>query len=227
MNKQYDVIVVGGGHAGCEAAHASARLGSKTLLITMKLDGIGQMSCNPAIGGIGKSHLAREVDALDGLMCKAADEASLQSRVLNASKGAAVRATRIQTCRDAYKKAIQREILNHKSLTILQSTVQSFIFASNEVNGVVIDTGEKIFSHSVILTAGTFLDGVIHLGEKKFSSGRSGDKASIELERFFSDNGFATKRLKTGTPPRIKTQSINFDNLLRQDSDSPLPMLSY
>ena len=227
MNKQYDVIVVGGGHAGCEAAHASARLGSKTLLITMKLEGIGQMSCNPAIGGIGKSHLAREVDALDGLMCKAADEASLQSRVLNASKGAAVRATRIQTCRDAYKKAIQREILNHKSLTILQSTVQSFIFASNEVNGVVIDTGEKIFSHSVILTAGTFLDGVIHLGEKKFSSGRSGDKASIELERFFSDNGFATKRLKTGTPPRIKTQSINFDNLLRQDSDTPLPMLSY
>ena len=171
MNKQYDVIVVGGGHAGCEAAHASARLGSKTLLITMKLDGIGQMSCNPAIGGIGKSHLAREVDALDGLMCKAADEASLQSRVLNASKGAAVRATRIQTCRDVYKKAIQREILNHKSLTILQSTVQSFIFASNEVNGVVIDTGEKIFSHSVILTAGTFLDGVIHLGEKNFLLG--------------------------------------------------------
>ena len=109
----YDVIVVGGGHAGCEAAHASARLGSKTLLITMKIDGIGQMSCNPAIGGIGKSHLAREVDALDGLMCKAADDASLQSRVLNSSKGAAVRATRIQTCRDEYKKAIQKDILNH------------------------------------------------------------------------------------------------------------------
>ena len=204
MNKQYDVIVVGGGHAGCEAAHASARLGSKTLLITMKLDGIGQMSCNPAIGGIGKSHLAREVDALDGLMCKAADEASLQSRVLNASKGAAVRATRIQTCRDEYKKSIQREILNHKSLTILQSTVQSFIFASNEVNGVVIDTGEKIFSHSVILTAGTFLDGVIHLGEKKFSSGRSGDKASIELERFFLIMALLQKDLKQERHQELK-----------------------
>ena len=223
----YDVIVVGGGHAGCEAAHASARLGSKTLLITMKIDGIGQMSCNPAIGGIGKSHLAREVDALDGLMCKAADDASLQSRVLNSSKGAAVRATRIQTCRDEYKKAMQKDILNHENLTVLQSTVKSVKFSKNRAEGVVIETGDYIKSKCVVLTAGTFLDGVIHMGEKTFSAGRSGDRASIELEKYFKDSGFNIERLKTGTPPRIKTESINFDRLQKQDSDHPLPMLSY
>ena len=183
--KKYDVIVVGGGHAGCEAAHASARMGSDTLLITMKLDGLGQMSCNPAIGGIGKSHLAREVDALDGLMCKAADNASLQSRVLNSSKGAAVRATRIQTCRDQYKKEIQSEILNCENLTVLQSTVRSINFTKNKIDGVVIESGESIYGHTVVLTVGTFLGGVIHMGDKTFSAGRAGDKASTDLEKYF------------------------------------------
>ena len=225
--QNYDVIVVGGGHAGCEAAHASARLGSKTLLITMKLDGIGQMSCNPAVGGIGKSHLAREVDALDGLICKAADQASLQSRVLNSSKGAAVRATRIQTCRDKYKKAIQKAIMHHENLTVLQSTVKSIDFKHKKVNGVILDTDEAVVAKTIIITAGTFLDGIIHMGEKTFSAGRAGDKSAIELENYFRGNGFNVQRLKTGTPPRIKTQSIDFENLERQDSDHPIPMLSY
>ena len=225
--QNYDVIVVGGGHAGCEAAHASARLGTKTLLITMKLDGIGQMSCNPAVGGIGKSHLAREVDALDGLICKAADQASLQSRVLNSSKGAAVRATRIQTCRDEYKKAIQKEIMHHENLTVLQSTVKSIDFKLKKVNGVILDTDEVLKAKTIIITAGTFLDGIIHMGEKTFSAGRAGDKSSIELENYFRDNGFNVQRLKTGTPPRIKTSSIDFENLEQQDSDNPIPMLSY
>jgi len=187
--QSFEVIVVGGGHAGCEAAHAAARLGARTVLITMKLDGIGQMSCNPAVGGIGKSHLAREVDALDGLICKAADKASLQSRVLNSSKGPAVRATRIQTCRDAYKKAIQQEIMNHDNLIVLQSTVKSMKFGTDEVTGVMLDTGEIIEAPTVILTAGTFLNGVIHMGDKTFSAGRSGDQASIELENFFREKG--------------------------------------
>ena len=224
----FDVIVIGGGHAGCEAAHASARLKSKVALITIKNDGIGQMSCNPAIGGIGKSHLAREIDALDGLMSKIADHSALQRRKLNARKGPAVQATRIQTCRDTYKKKMQDVIFSHQNITVIEATVSSLIVENNTVVGVKIDSDNtKIFGKSVVLTTGTFLGGKIHIGDKSYSSGRAGDKASIQLEKFFKINGFKVGRLKTGTPPRLLKSSIDFNNLQEQPSDSDKPSLSY
>ena len=225
--KKYGVIVIGGGHAGCEAANASARAGVKTLLVTMKLDSIGQMSCNPAVGGIGKSHLAREVDALGGLMCKIADNSALQKRKLNSRKGPAVQATRIQTCRDTYKSNMQKEMQTTQNLDIQQATVSRLLITNNRVRGVVTDLHEKIFCEAVILTAGTFLGGMIHVGSKSFQAGRSGDKSSVELESFFRDSCFDIGRLKTGTPPRINKKSINYEGLLRQDSDREKPCLSY
>ena len=225
--RQYEVIVIGGGHAGCEAAHASARFGVKTLLLTMKIETIGQMSCNPAIGGIGKSHLAREIDALDGLMCKIADNSALQRRTLNSRKGPAVRATRIQTCRNAYKRNMQKAMQEEESLDITQSTVSELIVKNNEIKGVITEHGEKIYGNCVILTAGTFLGGRIHIGQKSFEAGRSGDKAANELEKFFRDYPFSIGRLKTGTPPRIKRASINFEKLEPQMSDIEQPKISY
>lgn len=225
--KRYGVIVIGGGHAGCEAANASARAGVKTLLVTMKLDSIGQMSCNPAVGGIGKSHLAREVDALGGLMCKIADNSALQKRKLNSRKGPAVQATRIQTCRDTYKSNMQKEMQTTQNLDIQQATVSRLLITDNRVRGIVTDLHEKIFCEAVILTAGTFLGGMIHVGSKSFQAGRSGDKSSVELESFFRDCCFDIGRLKTGTPPRINKKSINYEGLLRQDSDREKPCLSY
>ena len=224
---KYGVIVIGGGHAGCEAAHVSARSGVKTLLITMKIDTIGQMSCNPAIGGIGKSHLAREIDALDGLICKIADNSALQRRVLNLSKGPAVRATRIQTCRNAYKQNMQKIIQENKNLDLLQATVSKLIVKNNLVQGVITNHGDKIYGFSVVMTVGTFLGGKVHIGDKTFSAGRSGDQASNELEQFFLSYPFVIGRLKTGTPPRIKKQSINFEELEVQLSDISQPCLSY
>ncbi len=225
--KRYGVIIIGGGHAGCEAAHASARLGVSTLLLTMKIETIGQMSCNPAIGGIGKSHLAREVDALDGLMCKIADNSALQRRTLNSRKGPAVRATRIQTCRNAYKRNMQKAIQETENLDVLQSTAAKLIVKNNRIEGVVTEQGEKIYGFCVVMTVGTFLGGKIHIGNKSYSAGRSGDKASNELEDFFLDYPFLIGKLKTGTPPRIKKQSINFQRLESQVSDAAQPCMSY
>ena len=224
---KYDVIVIGGGHAGCEAAHAAARMGAKTLLITMKNSSIGQLSCNPAIGGIGKSHLAREVDAMDGLISKIADNSALQRRKLNLSKGPAVHATRIQTCRHAYKKNMQLEIEKQKNLSVHEGIVCSLITKKGFLSGVKLRDGTDILSKSIVLTAGTFLGGVIHCGENSEESGRLGDDSSKELESFFRSMNFEIGRLKTGTPPRLLRSSINFSKLLRQDSDKNNPCLSY
>ena len=163
--KRYGVIIIGGGHAGCEAAHASARLGVSTLLLTMKIETIGQMSCNPAIGGIGKSHLAREVDALDGLMCKIADNSALQRRTLNSRKGPAVRATRIQTCRNAYKRNMQKAIQETQNLDVLQSTAAKLIVKNSRIEGVVTEQGEKIYGFCVVMTVGTFLGCLLYTSD--------------------------------------------------------------
>ena len=224
---KYDVIIIGGGHAGCEAAHAAARTGVKTALITMKFDGIGQMSCNPAVGGIGKSHLAREVDALGGLMCRVADNSALQRRKLNARKGPAVQATRIQTCRDTYKKEMQKEISSANNLDIVEATVASIILDNQTLKGVILSDGSKVYAKSVVLTTGTFLGGKIHIGDKSFSAGRSGDKAADDLEKFFINNKFKIGRLKTGTPPRLLKSSIDYSELEVQNSDKDSPNLSY
>ena len=228
MMDKYDVIVIGGGHAGCEAAHASARLGCKVALITLDNNGIGQMSCNPAVGGIGKSHLAREIDAMDGLICKIADMSALQRRKLNARKGPAVQATRIQTCRDTYKQKMQRTISGNPNISVVEAMASSLIVNDNKIAGVKVNSDTReIYSATVILTTGTFLGGRIHIGDKSFSSGRVGDEASIQLERFFKQQGFEIGRLKTGTPPRILKSSINYNGLQLQPSDKDLPFLSY
>ncbi len=225
---KYDVIIIGGGHAGCEAAHASASLGCSVALITLTKNSIGQMSCNPAIGGIGKSHLAREIDAMDGLMCKIADMSALQRRKLNARKGPAVQATRIQTCRDTYKSRMQDSIFKNPKIHVVEAMVSSLIIKKNTVIGVKIGSdNQELYSDSVVLTTGTFLGGRIHIGDKSFSAGRAGDEASNQLEEFFMKEGFKIGRLKTGTPPRILKRSINYNDLQSQPSDIDLPYLSY
>jgi len=224
---RFDVIVIGGGHAGCEAAHAAVRTGVRVALVTMKKNDIGQMSCNPAIGGIGKSHLAKEVDALDGLMCKIADGSALQRRKLNARKGPAVQATRIQTCRDTYKLLMQDVICKTDNLQIIEETVSRLIIKNDHVNGIITSQGTKLYSDGVVLTTGTFLGGKIHIGQESFASGRKGDQASNELENFFAEYNFALGRLKTGTPPRILKSSIDYTRLEAQGSDAQKPCLSY
>ena len=224
---KYEVVVIGGGHAGVEAASVASRYGAKTLLITHDKSKIGEMSCNPAIGGIGKSHLAKEVDALGGLMAKAADKSGIHYRVLNSTKGQAVRATRVQTDRDLYKLAIQELIVSTKNLTIKEGSVIDLDIDDLKIKSVKTDSGEEIFTKSVVLTTGTFLGGVMHTGLEQSPGGRIGDPSSEKLAKKLRKLNLSVGRLKTGTPPRLNKNTINWDLLSPQSGDTPTPLLSY
>ncbi len=224
---RFDVIVIGGGHAGTEACLAAARMGSKTLLLTHNVETLGQMSCNPAIGGIGKSHLVKEIDALDGAMAMAADKGGIQFRVLNARKGPAVRATRAQADRILYKAAIRETLENQPNLQIFQQAADDLIVEGDRVTGVVTQMGLRFFAPSVVLTTGTFLGGLIHIGLENHSGGRAGDPPSIALAQRLRELPLRVDRLKTGTPPRIDARSVKFEGLQEQWGDLPTPHLSY
>ena len=221
------MIVIGGGHAGTEAALAAARLGSQVLLLTHNIETLGQMSCNPAIGGIGKSHLVKEIDALDGAMAKATDLAGIQFRVLNSRKGPAVRATRAQADRILYKAAIRDILENQDGLDIFQQSADDLIVEGDRVTGVVTNMGVRFLSKTVVLTTGTFLGGVIHIGLENHSGGRAGDPPSIALAKRLREMPFRVARLKTGTPPRIDARSVDFSVMGVQPGDTPTPVMSY
>ncbi|HEY3699917.1 MAG TPA: tRNA uridine-5-carboxymethylaminomethyl(34) synthesis enzyme MnmG [Spongiibacteraceae bacterium] len=225
--ERFDVIVIGGGHAGTEACLAAARLGCKTLLLTHNVETLGQMSCNPAIGGIGKSHLVKEVDALGGAMASATDRGGIQFRVLNASKGPAVRATRAQADRALYKAAIRSILENQANLTIFQQAVDDLIVRGERVEGVVTQTGIRFFATSVVLCTGTFLGGKIHVGLDNHAGGRAGDPPSIALAQRLRELPLRVDRLKTGTPPRIDARSVDFTDLQQQWGDTPIPVMSF
>ena len=225
--EKFDVIVIGGGHAGTEACLAAARMGRKTLLLTHNIETLGQMSCNPAIGGIGKSHLVREIDALGGVMAHATDAAGIQFRVLNERKGPAVRATRAQTDRLLYKAFIRKTLENQPNLSIFQQSVDDLIIEGNSITGVVTQMGLIFFGKTVVLTAGTFLAGKIHIGLENHSGGRAGDQPSIGLANRLRELPFRVGRLKTGTPPRIDARSVSFDGLEPQWGDKPEPVMSF
>ena len=226
-HEQFDVIVIGGGHAGTEAAAAPARMGLKTLLLTHNIETLGQMSCNPAIGGIGKGHLVKEIDALGGLMASAIDKGGIQFRTLNSSKGPAVRATRAQADRILYKAAIREKLENQENLQIFQQEVDDLIIENNRVAGVVTKMGVRFSAKTVVLTVGTFLNGLIHIGLENYSGGRAGDPASITLSDRLKEMPLRMGRLKTGTPARIDARSIDFSALEEQHGDNPTPVFSF
>ena len=227
-SKNFDVIVVGGGHAGTEAALAAARMGCDTLLVTHSIESLGAMSCNPSIGGIGKGHLVKEIDAMGGAMAAATDEAGIQFRILNSSKGPAVRATRAQGDRVLYKAAIRRRLENQDNLTLFQAAVDDLLVQGDEVQGVVTQMGLKFMAKKVVLTAGTFLDGKIHVGLNNYAGGRAGDPAATSLSSRLKELKLPQGRLKTGTPPRIDGRTIDFSVMLEQPGDlDPVPVFSY
>jgi tRNA uridine 5-carboxymethylaminomethyl modification enzyme len=227
LDKHYDVIVIGGGHAGTEAALAAARMGAQTLLLTHNLDLLGQMSCNPAIGGIGKGHLVKEIDALGGAMAMAADEAGIQFRTLNASKGPAVRATRVQADRVLYRQAIRHLLQSQPNLTLFQQAVDDICIEQNRVTGVKTQMGLCFRAKAIVLTVGTFLGGKIHVGMSQYAGGRAGDPPAIALAAKLRELDLPVGRLKTGTPPRIEGRSLRYEVMTQQDGDTPRPVFSY
>ncbi len=224
---QFDVIVIGGGHAGTEAALAAAHTGARTLLLTHNMETLGAMSCNPSIGGIGKGHLVKEVDALGGAMAAAADEAGIQFRILNASKGPAVRATRAQADRQLYRQAIRRRLESQLNLVIFQQAVDDLAIEGDRVTGAVTQLGVRFAAPAIVLTAGTFLNGLVHVGLENYGAGRFGDPAAVSLARRLRELQLPAGRLKTGTPPRLDGRSIDFSALERQPGDEPAPVFSF